>query len=132
MALHRAWVTYALLAVAALTGCGASRKAAPTTIATPISTTTAGATTVPARTPTVNTPSASVRNSAAAACNAKIGSEPKLSPYSRRALEAICSAGIVSSGAAVRREEAQACRALVKSTVPRSYQPAALASCPKP
>jgi hypothetical protein len=80
----------------------------------------------------VRSPSASIRNQAARACKAGIASQAKLSAGSRQALDAICGAAAATNATAVHSQEAEACRALVKSTVPPAYQRAALASCAKP
>jgi hypothetical protein len=125
MTAHRAGLLVVPLAVAALAGCGSAHGGGGTTSlpGTSSSTTETG---------TVRSPSASVRDQAARTCAADIATQTKLSAASRQALESICAAGAANSASAVHSEEAEACRALVSSTVPPSDRRAALAACAKP
>jgi hypothetical protein len=126
-------VVAALLTLATVTACGtAHTKAMPTATVTSTPTTTAATPGKTEPTGTVSMPSVGVRDKAAAKCKARIASQSKLSAYSKQTLESICSAAEASNASSVRQQESQACRTLVKTTVPPSYQAAALASCPKP
>jgi hypothetical protein len=122
MAAPRLGLTAALLTAGLIAGCGSTQRPS----------TGPATNTAQAQTGTVNTPSASVRNKAAAACKANIASQSKLSASSKQTLEAVCAAAQASNSGSAREQESQACRALVKSSVPPADQAAVLASCPKP